>query len=71
MGSSILKWLASLGTGLVATILLYLQNNAGDATTPIEGIDPIISGLLITLVTKGVTWLVAKFGPAPTTTRLP
>jgi hypothetical protein len=63
MGSSVLKWLASLGTGVLSVVLLYLQTHVGDAsTTRIEGVDPLISFVLISLVTKGVTWAVSHFG---------
>lgn len=65
MGPAVLKWLASLGTGALATVVLFLQANAGDPTKPIEGVDGLLSFVLISLITKGVTWLTSKL---PTST---
>jgi len=57
MLSSILKWLAALGVGAATAAAQYLAAQAGH---PIEGVDPLVSGIIVTLFTKLVTWLTAK-----------
>jgi tetrahydromethanopterin S-methyltransferase subunit C len=61
MGRGILKWLAALGTGAATAVLAYLSG----ATAP-EGVDPIVGGIAVALLTKLVTWLTSKVPTAPT-----
>ena len=68
MGTGVLKWLASLGTGAASTLLLYLSANAGDPTKPIDGVDSLVSFVLISLITKAVTWLTSKMPVTPSAT---
>ena len=71
MTKGLLKWLASLGTGAASVLLLWLKANVGDPTAPIDGTDAIVSFAVISLITKGVTYLTSKLGPAPTTPPAP
>lgn len=57
MLQSILKWLAALGAGAATAALQYLAAQAGH---PIEGVDPLVSGVIVAVLTKLVAWLTSK-----------
>ena len=63
MNPELLKWLSALVTGLLAVVAEYLVDYAGDPTTPIEGVDPLVSFIVITLVARLASWLVSLIGP--------
>jgi hypothetical protein len=58
-----LKWLASFGTGMLASLLFYVLGLIGIS----EGkLAPILWAFIIAAVAKVVGALVATYGPAPT-----
>jgi len=68
MGSGLMKWLSSLGTGALSVVLLYLQTHTADPTAKIDSTDGLVSFVVISLIAKGVSWLVSKVPASPTAT---
>ena len=62
MTSSLLKWLASIGVGALTAALAWITGHTG---TP-GGIDPLIGGVVVAVLTKLVTWLTSKIPTSPT-----
>ncbi len=63
MGKAVLKWLASIGVGVVYAIVAAVSAHTGNG--PDLG-DPAIGGIFATLLTKAVTWLTSKLPAQPT-----
>lgn len=57
MGRSLLKWLASIGTGAATAVLAYVTEHAGNGP---EGVDPLVTFVAVSLLTKLVGWLTSK-----------
>lgn len=69
MGSSILRILAYLGSGALSALLLYLKE-AGTSTAP-SGTDATMWGVIITLVTAVVSYVVSLKKPADSDPTVP
>lgn len=61
MNKELLKWLAALGVGALATGLGYVTGHIG--TGP-EGLDPTVTTIVVTLLKRGVDFLTTLLGPA-------
>lgn len=61
MLTNIWSWLAALGVGACSAALAWVTGHTG---TP-GGIDPMVAGLLVGVVTKLVTWLTTKIPKGP------
>ena len=59
--TTLLKWLASLLSGGALVFFEYLRARAAEGG--LDGTDAFVAFILTTLVVKGATWVVAKFGP--------
>jgi hypothetical protein len=63
MSRAALQWLTSLGTGALGVALAYIAAHTGDpATTHVVGVDPLVSFIGLTLITRLVHWLGALTG---------
>ena len=60
MGPSLLKWLASLALGAATAALAVLSAPAAPT-----GVDPLVAGLAVAILSKIVNWLTAKLPTAP------
>jgi hypothetical protein len=61
MGSSILKWLAALGTGCATAALAWLGQHTGTGPS----VDPLVAGLLAGAMSKLIGWLTSKVPATP------
>ena len=61
MGKELMKWLASIATGAAAAVLAWISGHMGAPT----GVDPLVGGLAVALLTKVIGWLTSKLPTAP------
>lgn len=55
---NIVKWLQSIGVGIVGAIYTYVQSLQASG----EGVEALLTGLGLMLLTKALGWIIAKIG---------